>query len=131
MKSKLIYFLAGFLLLTFSCKQQATKMEFDPNFAHVVYFWLNNPDSREDREAFEKSLKKFLNSSEYAGTRFIATPANTLRDVVDNSWTYSIILTFPSKEIQDKYQNEPVHLQFIEEASHLWDRVQVYDAVQL
>ena len=120
MKSKLIYFLAGFLLLTFSCKQQdATKMEFDPNFAHVVYFWLNNPDSKEDREAFEKSLKKFLNSSEYAGTRFIATPANTPRDVVDNSWTYSIILTFPSKEIQDEYQNEPVHLQFIEEASHL------------
>ncbi len=116
-----------------SCESKTTKsdLEFDSNFAHVVYFWLNNPDSDEDRAAFEDALKRFLNTSAYAKTKFIATPANTPREVVDNSWTYSIILTFPSKEIQDKYQNEPVHLKFIEEASHLWERVQVYDAVGL
>ncbi len=105
--------------------------EFDPKFAHVVYFWLKNPDSQEDSKAFEASLKKFLSASEYAQTQFIGQPANTPRDVVDNSWTYSIILTFPSKGIQNKYQQEPVHLKFIEESEHLWERVQVYDAVGL
>ncbi len=114
-----------------ACKETAKKPEttFDTNFAHVVYFWLNNPESPEDRAAFEEALTRFLNTSEYAQTKFIGKPANTPRDVVDNSWTYSIILTFPSKEIQNKYQQEPVHLKFIEEASHLWERVQVYDAV--
>ena len=121
------------LLVLSSCEEKTEKPEiaFDSNFAHVVYFWLNNPDSTEDRAEFEKALKQFLNTSEYAQTKFIGTPANTPREVVDNSWTYSIILTFPSKEIQDRYQKEPVHLKFVEEASHLWDRVQVYDAVGL
>ncbi|WP_290477566.1 MULTISPECIES: Dabb family protein [unclassified Leeuwenhoekiella] len=116
-----------------SCEEKTEKPEsdFDSNFAHVVYFWLNNPNNSDDRAEFEKALKQFLNTSEYAQTRFIGIPANTPRDVVDNSWTYSIILTFPSKEIQDKYQKEPVHLKFVEEASHLWERVQVYDAVGL
>ncbi|MUP46598.1 Dabb family protein [Gramella sp. BOM4] len=108
---------------------QTSKTEFDKNFSHVVYFWLNNPDNAEDREAFETSLKKFLNNSEYAQTNFIGVPADTPRDVVDNSYTYSLILSFPSREVQNKYQKEPAHLLFIEEASHLWKKVQVYDSV--
>ena len=119
------------ILVMTSCKDKTEKsnITFDSNFAHVVYFWLKNPDSVEDCAEFEKALNQFLSTSEYAQTKFIGKPANTPRDVVDNSWTYSIILTFPSKEIQDQYQKEPVHLKFVEEASHLWERVQVYDAV--
>lgn len=132
MKITLLGLVVLFCVTAVSCKNETSTMkEFDPNFAHVVYFWLKNPDSQEDRKAFEASLKKFLSTSEYAQTQFIGQPANTPRDVVDNSWTYSIILTFPSKEIQNKYQQEPVHLKFIEESEHLWERVQVYDAVGL
>lgn len=126
--------LAFFGLFFSSPKVQAQDLgnsNFDKNFVHVVYFWLNNPDSAEDRMAFETSLKKFLNTSKYAGTKFIGVPADTPREVVDNSYTYSLILTFPSKEIQDLYQVEPVHLTFIKESAHLWDRVQVYDSVNL
>jgi hypothetical protein len=108
---------------------QDQPVDFDKNFTHVVYFYLNNPDNPEDRLAFENSLKKFLDNSLYAKTKFIGIPAQTLREVVDNSFTYSLILSFPSKEIQDKYQEEPAHLVFIEESSHLWGKVQVYDSV--
>ncbi|MDT0687630.1 Dabb family protein [Autumnicola psychrophila] len=108
---------------------QEEKMEFDSNFTHVVYFWFHNPDSAEDRQAFETSVKKFMKNSEYAQTKFIGVPAGTPRDVVDNSYTYSLILSFPSKEIQNKYQTEPAHEVFIEESSHLWKKVQVYDSV--
>ncbi|MEH6657731.1 MAG: Dabb family protein [Leeuwenhoekiella marinoflava] len=118
--------------MSVSCNTESPKAkEFDSNFAHVVYFWLKNPDNQEDCRAFEASLKKFLSTSEYAQTKFIGQPANTPREVVDNSWTYSIILTFPSKEVQAKYQQEPVHLKFIEESEHLWEKVQVYDSVGL
>ena len=108
---------------------QDQPVDFDKNFTHVVYFYLNNPDNPEDRSAFENSLKKFLDNSLYAKTKFIGIPAETPRDVVDNSYTYSLIQTFPSKEIHNKYQEEPAHLVFIEESSHLWKKVQVYDSV--
>jgi len=108
---------------------QEQKTEFDHNFTHVVYFWLKNADSSEDRKAFLTSLKNFMNKSEYAQTKFIGEPAEASRDVVDGSFTYSLILTFPSKEIQDKYQKEPAHVKFVEESQHLWERVQVYDSI--
>ena len=110
-------------------KAQEATPEFDKNFTHVVYFWLNNPDSEQDRADFLKSLNKFLENSLYAKTKFIGEPAGTPREVVDGSFTYSLILSFPSKEIQDKYQKEKAHLKFIEESEHLWKRVQVYDSV--
>ncbi|MEA1784477.1 Dabb family protein [Arenibacter sp. GZD96] len=106
-----------------------TMKEFDSNFAHNVYFWLKNPDSKEDRAKFETSLKKFLGSSKYAKTAFIGTPPKATRDVVDGSFTYSMVVTFDSAASQEAYQTEEVHLTFIEESSNLWNKVIVYDAV--
>lgn len=128
LKLLLVIFISSTSLL-FSQTKTKNSLKLDKNFTHVVYFWLENPDNNEDRQAFEKSLKKFLNNSQYAKTKFIGVPANTPRDVVDNSFTYSLILSFPSKEIQDLYQQEPAHLLFIKESEHLWKRVQVYDSV--
>ena len=102
--------------------------EFDKNFAHTVYFWLANPDRKEDRAAFEKSLKKFLDNSAYAKTKFIGTPPRASRDVVDGSFTYSLIVTFESAEAQQNYQDEAPHKLFIEESSKLWTKVIVYDS---
>ncbi len=102
--------------------------EFDPHFAHTVFFWLKNPDSQEDRKAFETSLKKFLNKSAYAKTTFIGKPPKASRDVVDGSFTYSLILTFESAEAQQSYQDEPPHKVFIEESENLWEKVVVYDS---
>lgn len=102
--------------------------EFDPAFAHTVYFWLKNPDSQEDRAAFEKSLQKFLDNSEYAKTKFIGKPPRASRDVVDGSFTYSLIVTFESAEAQQNYQDEVPHKIFVEESSMLWTKVIVYDS---
>lgn len=106
-----------------------TMREFDPAFAHTVYFWLANPDSSEDRAAFEKSLQKFLDNSAYAKTKFIGKPPRASRDVVDGSFTYSLIVTFESAQAQQAYQEEAPHKQFIEEASKLWTKVIVYDSM--
>ncbi len=102
--------------------------EFDPHFAHTVFFWLKNPDSQEDRTAFETSLKKFLNKSAYAKTTFIGKPPKASRNVVDGSFTYSLILSFESAEAQKNYQDEPPHKVFIEESENLWEKVVVYDS---
>ncbi|WP_417957040.1 Dabb family protein [Flagellimonas okinawensis] len=101
---------------------------FDHTFAHVVYFWFKEPDSYEARQTFEKSLTKFLDNSQYAKTKFIGKPPKAIRDVVDDSFTYSLILTFESAEDQAAYQDEPPHLVFIEECEDLWEKVIVYDS---
>ena len=102
--------------------------EFDSNFSHTVFFWLKNPDNTADRTAFETSLKKFLDNSGYAKTKFIGTPPKASRDVVDGSFTYSLILSFDSAESQQKYQDEAPHKLFIKESEHLWKKVIVYDS---
>ena len=120
-----------FLTLTFTGFSQTKDdmREFDSNFAHTVYFWFKNPDSQEDRKTFETSLQKFLDESAYAKTSFIGRPPKASRDVVDGSFTYSLIVTFESAEAQQKYQDEAPHKVFIEESSHLWSKVIVYDSI--
>ena len=98
-------------------------------FIHSVFFWLNNPGSAEDRKNFRASLQRFIDNSEYIKSVHIGTPAGTPREVVDNSWTYNLIVEFDSKEDHDKYQEEDVHKVFVAESHELWARVQVYDSI--
>ncbi len=117
-----------FCTLTALSQEQEEMKEFDSNFAHTVYFWLNNTDDAQDRAAFEKSLQKFLDTSAYAKTKFIGRPPRASRDVVDGSFTYSLIVTFDSAAAQQAYQDEAPHKLFIEESSGLWSKVIVYDS---
>ena len=98
------------------------------NFAHSVYIWLHNPTKTEDRMAFESSLTRFINSSKNIKTMHVGVPADTDRDVIDNSYTFSLLVTFEDKAAQDRYQEEPAHKQFIEESSKLWKKILVYDS---
>lgn len=125
--SSILILTAGFFIS--SCIEPNDNMQ--GTFTHSVYFWLKNPDNPEDRAAFEKSITRFINRSKYVKSRYLGTPANTPREVVDNSYTYCLIVSFDSKEDQDKYQSEPVHDQFKEESEHLWERVQIYDSLKV
>jgi hypothetical protein len=59
-------------------------------------------------------------------------PAGTEnRDVVDHSYTYSLLLLFNSQADQDSYQIDPIHLKFVEENSQLWTKVVVYDSTYI
>ncbi len=114
--------------MIYSKPANAQEME-NGEFIHTVFFWLKNPDTKSDREAFEKSLKKFIDQSEFIQTKHFGTPADTDRPVIDNSYTYCLMVSFASKEDHDKYQAEAGHKLFIEESSSLWDKVLVYDSV--
>lgn len=105
--------------------------EFDPTFTHVVYFWLKNPDSKTDRAQFEAAVKQFMQDSKYAKTRFVGVAPKATREVVDDSFTYSLILSFESAKAQEKYQAEPAHTVFVESCKDLWAKVIVYDSIAL
>ncbi len=128
MKTRIITLLLVSVFAT-SCVQIKNDMNnFDHAFTHTVYFWFKNPDSQTARDTFEASLTKFLNKSKYAKTKFIGKPPKATRDVVDDSFTYSLILSFESAEDQAAYQEEPPHKVFIEECGDLWEKVIVYDS---
>ncbi|WP_445385991.1 Dabb family protein [Robiginitalea sp. IMCC44478] len=114
-----------------TAQENKALLEFNPAFSHTVYFWLHHPDKPDDRARFEKALWDFLSESRYARTRFIGTPPKASREVVDDSFTYALILSFESAEDQEAYQQEEVHLKFIKEAGPLWKKVVVYDATGL
>ena len=121
-----------FILLTMSVtaysQEKQTMLNFDPAFVHNVYFWLHQPDNEQARAKFETALNKFLMASQYAKTKFVGVPPKATRDVVDDSFTYNLVVTFDSSAAQEAYQKEAPHLTFIEEAKDLWKKVIVYDA---
>lgn len=97
-------------------------------FIHHVYFWLKNPDSNEDRNKLFEGLKK-LSKVTTIRQFHIGRPAATSRGVIDNSYSFSWFLVFDNPADQDSYQVDPIHLKFVEECSHLWNRVIVYDSI--
>ncbi|PIB33942.1 hypothetical protein BFP72_00085 [Reichenbachiella sp. 5M10] len=107
------------------------KMEKTRNFSHSVLFWLKEPEDVVIRQKFESEAKKLIASSQYAHFSHFGTPAGTDRAVVDNSYTYSMIVTFESVDDHDKYQVEPAHVHFIEQCKELWSKVTIYDVLSL
>ena len=97
-------------------------------FIHHVYFWLKNTGNSEDRSELVQGLKK-LSSATTIKEFHIGVPANTNRDVIDSSYAVSWMLIFATDADQEYYQTDPMHLKFIEECSHLWSKVIVYDSV--
>jgi len=99
-------------------------------FIHHVYFWLKNPDSKEDKAKLVEGLKK-LSKAKTIKSFHIGQPAATNRDVIDRSYSISWCLFFDNPADQDSYQTDPIHLKFVEECSSLWSKVIVYDSVDI
>lgn len=98
---------------------------------HHVFFWLKNPDSVEDRNKLVAGIKT-LSKIETVRELRIGTVANTeKRDVVDTSWSVSELVFFSDVAGQATYQTHPLHLAFIKNCSHLWEKVTVYDAIDV
>ncbi len=128
-KSNLI--ITTIILLSLSGAKSGLAQQKDKEFVHTVFFWLKNPESKEDKTKFETSLAKFLKSSAHIKTMHLGVPASTNRPVIDTTYTYCLSLSFTSKEEHDKYQEEEVHKIFIRESENLWKKVLIYDSVNI
>lgn len=99
-------------------------------FIHHVYFWLKNPSSKEDLDALVEGLEK-LSKVKTIKLFHIGKPAPTNRDVIERSYAVSWLCHFDDAEGQDSYQVDPIHLKFVEECEHLWQKVIVYDSIDI
>ena len=123
-------FLASAVALGASTAVSATRRTAQTNrrqLAHHVFFWLKNPNSRGDLDKLLEGLRT-LEKIESVRKIHIGVPASTeKRDVVDNSYSASELIFFDDVAGQNAYQVHPIHKRFVEQYSHLWQRVIVYD----
>lgn len=98
---------------------------------HHVFFWLKNPGSKTDITELLEGLQT-LKDIETVRKFYIGIPANTeKRDVIDASYSASELLFFDDLEGQEIYQSHEIHQRFIKNCSHLWDKVKVYDSIEI
>ncbi len=105
-------------------------MEIRNIFIHHVFFYLKNPESKEDKALLIEGLKKLSRAASIKDFH-IGVPANTNRDVIEREYAVSWMLLFETAAAQDSYQVDPIHLKFVEECAHLWRKVVVYDTVNV
>ena len=102
-----------------------------PQLTHHVFFWLKDPASTADRDKLIQGVKA-LGKIPQVKKIHVAVPAGTeSRDVVDNSYSVSELLFFDSVEDEKIYQDHPLHQKFIQEHAALWNKVVVYDSMEV
>jgi hypothetical protein len=97
---------------------------------HHALFWLKNPTSIEDRNILVAGVKTLGKIAAVKELRVGIVASTEKREVVDNSWAVSELMFFSDLEGQASYQTDPIHLEFIKNCGHLWEKVIVYDAVE-
>jgi hypothetical protein len=118
--------MAGTLILAGNSQQTEMK----DIFVHHVYFWLKDAGSKEDLDKLVAGLKK-LSAVKTIKQFHIGKPADTKRDVIDTSYSVSWLVFFTNDVDQASYQTDPIHLKFVEDCSSLWQKVVVYDSVNM
>lgn len=116
---------------TVASAMPSVPMQNKKQLAHHVFFWLKNPNSKEDLNKLIEGLRT-LEKIESVRKIHIGLPASTeKREVVDNSYSASELIFFDDVAGQDAYQVHPIHKKFVDNYSHLWAKVIVYDSIDI
>ncbi len=97
-------------------------------FVHHVYFFLKNKGNEADRNKLMEGLEK-LRKVPTIRLSHIGVPAPTNRSVIEKGYDVSWMLFFDNLDEEEIYQKHPIHLKFVEDYSHLWEKVIVYDSI--
>lgn len=97
-------------------------------FVHAVYFWLR-PDLTAEQYAQFRAGVQALTTIETVQHSYVGEPAPTDRPVIERGYSVGLIAVFADQAAHDQYQIHPVHDQFREQCSSLWQTVRIYDTV--
>ena len=98
---------------------------------HHVFFWLKNPNSKEDLAKLLAGLQTLKRIETVKAIHIGVTAKTEERSVVDATFSASELLFFDDLAGQKTYQDHPIHLEFIKNCSALWDKVIVYDSIDI
>jgi Stress responsive A/B Barrel Domain len=98
---------------------------------HHVFFWLKNPTSIEDRNKLVAGVKTLASIETIRMLKVGIAASTEKRAVVDASYAVSELIIFDDLAGQAMYQDHPIHQKFIADCGHLWDKVIVYDSIDV
>jgi hypothetical protein len=97
-------------------------------FVHSVYFWLRDDLSPSATKTFVEGIRS-LCTIETVQQGFVGVPASTNREIIDQSYSYALVVSFADEAGHDAYQVHPVHDTFRERCGGSWKKIIIYDAV--
>lgn len=128
--SHLFAILSSVLILSlFSCevkKEVEVDVDLSDAFVHSAYFWFKEEASQAQIDAFIADSEQLRQIEEIRGF-FAGKPANTNRDVIENTYDYAFVFLFEDLAAQEVYQAHPLHKALIEKHAEIWQRVMVTD----
>jgi Stress responsive A/B Barrel Domain len=96
-------------------------------FVHHVFFWMQDSATEAEKAQLRAGIES-LSAVQGITTFHVGVPAPTNREVIDSSYSFSLLTIFMDAAAEAVYQTHPIHLKFIADCKHLWSRVVVYDS---
>ncbi len=96
-------------------------------FIHTVYFWTKPGTPDAARDQLMQDCHVLLAKIPTVRHLWAGVPAQTPREVVDNSYAVGLTVVLDDSAGHDIYQTHDLHLQFIARNKPHWQRVQIYD----
>lgn len=94
---------------------------------HSVYFWFKPDADPAVVAAFESGLRRLTSIPEIQQAYFGRPEATPKRDVIDDSYAWALVEVFADLEQHDRYQEHPLHQEFLRDFAASWQTVRVYD----
>jgi hypothetical protein len=118
---------AGLSTLSASPLLAAPERKKDLLVHHVLYY-LKDPQSAQDEAQLLEGLEKLAQISTIQLSH-IGRPARTSGDAIEKGYSLSWLCFFKNLIEEEIYQTDPIHVKFLEEHGHLWEKRVVYDAL--
>ena len=96
-----------------------------------MFFWFKNPQSQADQQQLIAGLKTLTTIPTIRQIHLGVLASTEKRDVVDTSWDVSELMFFDDEAGQKTYQDHPIHQACVKNNSHLWEKVLVYDSLDV
>ncbi|SNR97122.1 Dabb family protein [Hymenobacter mucosus] len=97
-------------------------------FVHHVLFYTPATASEADKAILLEGLQQLVRIPSIKQAH-IGTPADTTRDVIERTYTYSLLCLFDGAEQEAQYQHHPIHDEFRTQYARYWEKVVIYDAI--
>lgn len=106
-----------------------TTMENKEVIAHYVLFWLKEGLSEQEISDFTGFFEELKTIPGIKSLHYGKAASTHPRDVVDNSFTYNLLVYFDTMDEINTYETHPIHLAAIEKYSKFWTKVVVHDSL--
>ena len=119
---------AGSFGILQSCTKPASLPEIK-GIVHYVLFWLREDLTEKEINDFTEFFKELKRIPGVKSLSYGRPAETNPRPVVDNSFSYNLIVIVDSLKEIGIYENHPIHLDAISKFSHFWTKVVVHDTV--